>query len=584
MINIFKNLKKHEWVMLIVAVILVVLQVWIDLKLPEYTTNITRMFNTNSISTKKVLIQGGYLVSCALASMGLSIIVGFLVAMIGSGLAMTLREKLYDKVQSYSLTEIKRFSTASLITRTTNDVRQLQSFIAMGMQAIVKAPILAIWGILKLVGKSWEISFATFIGVFIVALVLVLIMSFAIPRFKKIQTLYDNLNRVTRENLTGVRVVRAYNAEEYEANRFAGANNSLAKNDVEVHRLMGLLNPVMSIVMSGLTLAIYCILAILINKASMLKKFILLGDIWVYTSWSMQIISAFMMIIMVAMMFPRVMVSVKRVNEVLNTDCSLKEGSGVLTDKKGEVEFRNVSFSYPDTKENCLHNISFSCKRGEVVAIIGATGSGKTSLINLIPRFYDATDGEVLVDGVNVKDYKISALNNKIGYISQRAIMLKGKISENVGLGEKDGEKPSADEILKALDVAQASDFVNTLEDGVDYEIAQGATNISGGQKQRINIARAISRNPEILIFDDSFSALDYKTDRNLRARLKSELKDTTCFIVAQRIGTIKNADKIIVLDNGEIVGMGKHSELLKDCSVYKEIALSQLNKEELDV
>ncbi len=583
MIKVFKNLKKKEWIMVVATIAFVVLQVWLDLKLPEYTTNITKMFNNNTLTTKKILKEGLFLLLCALGSACTSVVIGFLAAIVGAGLSKTLREKVYSKVQGYSMQEMKSFSTASLITRTTNDIRQVQTIIAIGTQAIVKAPILAIWGITKLIGKSWQISLTTFIAVLVISLSLMLIMSFAIPRFKKIQTLYDNINRVTRENLVGARVVRAYNAEDYEAQKFKKANAELTQNNVEVYRIMGLLSPIMSLVMNGLTLAVYALLAVLINKASMPDKFVIIGDIWLYTSWTMQIVGAFMMIIMVAMFMPRVLVSVKRVNEVLSKKSSIVDGKGAEPTVEGEVEFKNVSFSYPDTTEDCIKNISFKCNKGDTVAIIGATGSGKSTLINLIPRFYDATEGEVLVDGVNVKDYKLEELNNRIGYISQKAVLLKGKIKDNVSLGYVDGKKVDDSDITEALDVAQATEFIDSLDDGVEHKISQGATNVSGGQKQRLSIARAISRNPEILIFDDSFSALDYKTDKNLRSSLKKKFKDTTCFIVAQRIGTIKNADMILVLENGELVGKGTHEELLATCPVYQEIALSQLNKEELD-
>lgn len=583
MIKIFKDLNKKQWLMILLSVAFVVLQVWIDLRLPEYTTNITNMFNNNTLTTKKVLKEGIFLLLCALGSAVTSVIIGYLSARVGAGLSKTLREKVYSKVQGYSMQEMKSFSTASLITRTTNDIRQVQTIIAIGTQAIVKAPILAIWGITKLIGKSWKISLTTFIAVLVISLSLILIMSFAFPRFKKIQTLYDNINRVTRENLVGARVVRAYNAEEYEADKFKKANAELTKNNVEVYRIMGLLNPIMSLVMNGLTLAVYAIIAIMINNASIADKFVIIGDIWLYTSWTMQIVSAFMMIIMVAMFMPRVLVSVKRINEVLSKNSSIVDGKGVEPKVEGEVEFKDVSFTYPDASEDCLKNISFKCKKGDIVAIIGATGSGKSTLINLIPRFYDATEGEVLVDGVNVKDYKLEELNNRIGYISQKAVLLKGKIKDNISLGFVDGKKVDEKAVDEALDVAQAKEFVDSLDDGIDHKIAQGATNVSGGQKQRLSIARAISRNPEILIFDDSFSALDYKTDKNLRSSLKKKFKDTTCFIVAQRIGTIKNADLILVLENGELVGKGTHEELLASCPVYQEIALSQLNKEELN-
>lgn len=583
MFGMMKYLKKKEWLMVVIALALVVLQVWIDLKLPEFTTNITSMYYKGTVTVKKVLIQGIYLSVCAISSAGLSMITGLFAALIGSGLSKTLREKIFVKVQGYSMGEIKKFSTASLITRTTNDVRNVQSIIAMCLIVVVKAPILATWGILKLVNKSWQVSVATFVCVFIISLCLVIIMMFAIPRFKKIQTLYDNLNRVTRENLTGVKVVRAFNAEEYQKNKFSVANQDVYTNDLQIHKAMGFLGPVMSFMLSGLTVASYTIIALMINKADLFQKFVILGDIWLYTSWSMQIIGAFMLIIFACMMFPRFLVSVKRINEVLNTENSLKEGLGVETDLVGEIEFKNVSFKYPDSEEDSLKGISFKCHKGDTVAIIGATGSGKSSLINLIPRFYDVTDGEVLVDGKNVKDYKFDELHNKIGYISQKAVLLKGKIKDNISLGLKDGQKPNQEEIDRAIEIAQASDFVKNLEEGTDYQISQGGANVSGGQKQRLSIARAISRKPEILIFDDSFSALDFKTDKNLRATLKKEMKGTTCIIVAQRIGTIKNADLILVLDDGKIVGEGKHEELLKTCKEYKEIADSQFNKEEQD-
>lgn len=584
MIKVFKNLKKKEWAMMIVAVAFVVLQVWLDLKLPEYTTNITAMFKGGELTTKAILKQGGYLLLCAVGSACTSVVIGLLAALIGAGLSKTLREKVYSKVQGLSAQEMKSFSTASLITRTTNDIRQVQTIIAIGTQAIIKAPILAIWGISKLVGKSWQISLTTFVAVLVISLSLIAIMCFAIPRFKKIQTLYDNINRVTRENLVGARVVRAYNAEDYEQKKFEKANTELTKNNQEVYRIMGLLSPIMSLVMNFLTLAVYVIIAAMINNAGTIAaKSAIISDIWLYTSWTMQIVGAFMMIIMVAMFMPRVLVSVKRINEVLDSKNSIVDGAGANPEVEGEVEFKNVSFSYPDTQEDCLKNISFKCKKGDTVAIIGATGSGKSTLINLIPRFYDVTDGEVLVDGVNVKEYKIEDLNNRIGYISQKAVLLKGNIKDNISLGYVDGQKVDEASVNEALEVAQAKEFVDGLDDGIEHKISQGATNVSGGQKQRLSIARAISRKPEILIFDDSFSALDYKTDKNLRKSLKKNFDNTTCFIVAQRIGTIKNADMILVLEDGELVGKGTHEELLKNCPVYQEIALSQLNKEELD-
>ena len=484
---------------------------------------------------------------------------------------------------SFSHGEINKFSTASLITRSTNDVAQIQGFIAMGMQASIKALILAVWAICKIANKSWQWSTATAVAVGFLLVVVVTSLALALPRFKKIQTLTDNLNRVTRENLTGVRVVRAYNAEKYEEQKFEKANNDITQNHLFTQRVMAVMSPAMSMLMSGLSLAIYWIGAHLINEAPLVSKSVLMGDMVVFMSYSVQVIMAFIMLVMIFVMTPRSMVAGKRINEVLDTKSSILDGEGNIVpepNKTGEVEFKHVCFKYPNADEYVLKDITFTAKKGETVAIIGSTGCGKSTLVNLVPRFYDITEGSLTVDGVNVKDYKLADLHNKIGYVSQKAVMFSGTVESNISLGDYIKE-PTKEDMMTAIDTAQASDFIKT-EDDLNKPITQGGLNVSGGQKQRLSIARALLRAPEILIFDDTFSALDYKTDKKLRKAISQKLKDSTCLIVAQRIGTIKNADKIIVLEDGEIAGMGKHDELLKTCKVYQEIALSQLSKEEL--
>ncbi len=589
-----KHLKWKQWLSILLSVGLIVLMTWLDLKVPEYMQKITTLVETEGSSMTDVWINGGYMLLCAASSAVLSVIVGFIAARLSSGVARNLRSEIYDKVLSFSKKEMKSFSTASLITRSTNDVTQVQRVIAMGLQVLIKAPILAVWAILKILGKSWQWSATTAVAVIILMSVIITLIVIVMPKFKKMQTLTDNVNRITRENLTGLRVVRAYNAENYQADKFEEANDKLTKTSLFTNRLMSILSPVMSLVMSGLSLAIYWIGASIINGAGdqmvMVDgiltplKLVSFGDMVVFSSYAMQVVMSFVMLTMIFIMLPRASVSAKRINEVLNTQPQIVDGQGAVipTDIKGEIEFKNVSFKYPDADEYVLRDISFTAKQGETVAFIGSTGSGKSTLIDLIPRFYDAIEGQVLVDGVDVKDYKLDELHNKLGYVSQKAVMFSGSIKENISFGQREGDKPSEEEIKSAIKLAEAKNFVEKKEGGIDAMITQGGTNVSGGQKQRLSIARAIARKPEIFIFDDSFSALDYKTDKKLRKTLSTKLSTATSIIVAQRIGTIKNADKIIVLDSGEMVGMGTHDELLRSCEVYKEIALSQLSKEEL--
>ena len=580
---IFQNTKKREWLSVLAVVIFIVGQVFLDLKLPDYMQEITVMINGGTATTSAVLKSGGFMLLCAVSSALLSVCVGYIVARLSATVSARIRSKVFNKVLSFSHGEINKFSTASLITRSTNDVAQIQGFIAMGMQASIKALILAVWAICKIANKSWQWSTATAVAVGFLLVVVVTSLALALPRFKKIQTLTDNLNRVTRENLTGVRVVRAYNAEKYEEQKFEKANNDITQNHLFTQRVMAVMSPAMSMLMSGLSLAIYWIGAHLINEAPLVSKSVLMGDMVVFMSYSVQVIMAFIMLVMIFVMTPRSMVAGKRINEVLDTKSSILDGEGNIVpepNKTGEVEFKHVCFKYPNADEYVLKDITFTAKKGETVAIIGSTGCGKSTLVNLVPRFYDITEGSLTVDGVNVKDYKLADLHNKIGYVSQKAVMFSGTVESNISLGDYIKE-PTKEDMMTAIDTAQASDFIKT-EDDLNKPITQGGLNVSGGQKQRLSIARALLRAPEILIFDDTFSALDYKTDKKLRKAISQKLKDSTCLIVAQRIGTIKNADKIIVLEDGEIAGMGKHDELLKTCKVYQEIALSQLSKEEL--
>lgn len=580
---ICRQLNKKQCLSMLLIVGLVMLQVWLELEIPDYMSEITVLIQTEGNMISEILLAGGKMLVCAITSAICAIIVGYIVAKVSAGVSKKIRSELFNKVQSFSSNEIKNFSTASLITRSTNDITQIQMFIVMGLSALIKAPIMAIWAIVKISGKSYQWSIATAVAVIVLILSVITIISFVLPRFRKMQTLTDNINRITRENLTGLRVVRAYNAEEYQKNKFETANAELTNTNLTAHRVMSLLSPLMNAVMSGLPLAIYWIGAFLINSAFTPDKLTIFSDMVVFSSYAVQIVMSFMLLVIVFIMLPRASVSARRINEVLNTKSSIQDGEGVIieSNEQGKIEFKNVSFKYQDADEYVLKDINFKCNKGEVVAFIGSTGSGKSTLINLVPRFYDASDGEVLVDGKNVKDFKLKDLRDRIGYVSQRAVLFSGTVLSNVALGGED-EKPDEEDIHKAIEISQSSDFVSKMDKGINSHISQGGKNISGGQKQRLSIARALAKNPEIMIFDDSFSALDYKTDKALRSALNKEFEGTTIMIVAQRIGTIKDADKIIVLDEGNIVGMGKHKELLKSCPVYKEIALSQLSEEEL--
>ena len=552
--------------------------------MPDYMQQITVLVQTEGSKMKDILINGGYMLLCAFGSLLSSIFVGYLAANISATFSLKTRKKLFTKVESLPMQEVKKFQTSSLITRTTNDITQVEMLIAMGLQLLIKAPITAIWAITKILNKSVEWSIITAIAVAILLTVIICLMLIVMPRFKIVQKLTDKLNNVTRENLTGIRVVRAFNAEDYQEEKFNKVNNDLTSLQLFNQKCFSIMSPVMYLVMYFLTLSIYFVGATLIKDAMLADKLTLFGNMVVFSSYAMQIIMAFLMLAMIFMMLPRAQVSAKRINEVLDTEISIKDGniSSNKTKLKGCVEFKNVSFKYPDAEEYLLKDISFKANKGETVAFIGSTGSGKSTLINLIPRFYDVTDGEVLVDGINVKNYKEEFLHNKIAYVPQKAVMFDGTVSSNVSYGDN-GKEISDKKIKEAIRVAQAEEFVLKMDDKYSTHIASGGTNVSGGQKQRLSIARAIAREPEIYIFDDSFSALDYKTDSVLRHELKKYTKDATSIIVAQRIGTIMNADTIIVLDNGEVAGMGTHKELLKNCEVYKEIALSQLSKEELE-
>ena len=585
MLKLLKNVTKKQWLLALVCLILVFTQVWLELKMPDYMSQITQLVQTEGSSMKDILINGGYMLACAFGSLIAAIVTGYITARISSAFSMNIREKIFKKVENLAMQEVKSFSTSSLITRTTNDVTQIEMLISMGLQLLLKAPITAIWAVTKILNKSWQWSTITAIAVLVLLAVIGILTVIVLPRFKKVQKLIDKLNGVTRENLTGIRVVRAFNAEKYQENKFEEANQNLTNQQLFNQRVFSIMQPVMYIVMHMVTLAIYFVGAYLINEAEMSGKIALFGDMIVFSSYAMQVIMSFLMLAMIFMMLPRAQVSANRINEVLDKDISIKDGkiNKNTTKEVGTVEFKNVSFKYPDADEYLLKDISFKANKGETVAFIGSTGSGKSTLINLVPRFYDATDGEVLVDGVNVKDYTQEFLHNKIGYVPQKAVMFNGTVTSNISYGDNGKEKPNKDEVQKAIEVAQGKEFVEKMEGAYDAHIAQGGTNVSGGQKQRLAIARAIARNPEIYIFDDSFSALDYKTDSMLRKELKKYTKDATSLIVAQRIGTIMNADKIIVLDNGECVGQGTHKELLKNCEVYKQIALSQLSEEELN-
>ena len=585
MLKLIKNFTKKEWILALMCLVLVVTQVWLELKMPDYMSEITKLVQTEGSQMKDILVNGGYMLACALGSLVAAVITGYITSRISSNFSKTIRKKLFNKVEDLAMQEVKQFSTSSLITRTTNDITQIEMLIAMGLQLLIKAPITAIWAITKILNKSWQWSAITAVAVAILMATIATLMVIVLPRFKKVQKLIDKLNGVTRENLTGIRVVRAFNAEQYQEEKFDKANNNLTNQQLFNQKVFAVMQPMMYIIMYMVTLSIYYVGAYLIKDAGMADKISLFGDMVVFSSYAMQVIMSFLMLAMIFMMLPRAQVSANRINEVLDTEISIKDGkiNTKTNNEVGTVEFKNVSFKYPDADEYLLKDISFKANKGDTVAFIGSTGSGKSTLINLIPRFYDATEGEVLVDGINVKNYTQEFLHDKIGYVPQKAVMFNGTVKSNISYGDNGKEKPTDEQIKKAIEVAQGTEFVEKMDGQYDAHMAQGGTNVSGGQKQRLSIARAIARNPEIYIFDDSFSALDYKTDSVLRKELKKYTSDATSLIVAQRIGTIMNADQIVVLDNGVIVGKGTHKELLKTCEVYKQIALSQLSKEELE-
>jgi len=581
-----KRLNGREWLMFAAIFLFVMAQVWLDLEIPGRMSEITRLVQTPGGQLAEIWRAGGFMLLCALGSLLASVAVGFFSARIAASYSQRLRSDLFAKVDAFSMEEISRFSTASLITRSTNDVTQIQMLITMGMQVVIKAPVMAVWAIAKIAGKGWEWSLATGITLLILVAMVALVMAFVLPKFRKMQELMDNLNRVTMENLAGLRVIRAYNAEGFQQGKFERANEEITATQLFTSRSMAILMPAMSITLSGLSLAIYWIGAHLINAAGAAEKLTIFSDMVVFSSYAMQVIMAFMMVVLAFLMLPRAIVSARRINEVLETRPSIADGTVEegLPGMEGEIEFRNVSFKYPGAEEYVLRNVSFRAAKGETIAFIGSTGSGKSTAVNLIPRFYDATEGEVLVDGVNVRDYRLEALRNKIGYVPQKAVLFKGTVKSNVAFGENGREEPSEEDVRRAVRIAQGADFVEQMEGQYGAEVAQGGTNLSGGQKQRLSIARAVCRRPEIYIFDDSFSALDYRTDRVLRSVLKKETAGVTTVIVAQRIGTILDADRIIVLDEGRVAGMGTHRELLKTCAVYREIAMSQLSEKELAI
>lgn len=583
MLKLLKYLTKGDWGLAVLALGFIVAQVWLDLTMPDYMSEITTLVQTEGSAMSDILIAGGKMLACALGSFAASIVAAVCAARIAANFAATLREKLFDQVQSFSMAEIGKFSTASLITRSTNDVMQVQMLIVMGLQVLLKAPIMAVWAIFKIAGKSWQWTMSTGVAVAVLLLIVVVCIIVAMPKFRQLQKLTDDINRVTRENLTGLNVIRAYNAEGYQEDKFEDANQRLTKTQLFANRTMAFLMPSIQMVMSGLTLAVYWIGAYLVENAQMADKLPIFSDMIVFSQYAMQVVMAFMMLVMIFIILPRASVAAKRILEVLNTHSSIQDGSVTQSKPgmKGEIEFRNVSFRYPDADGDVLQNITFTAHQGETVALIGATGCGKSTVINLIPRFYDATQGQVLVDGVDVREYNQHALRDKIGYVSQKSILFSGTVASNVAYGDN-GKPSSEEEVAQAVRTAQAEEFVLKMPEKYDGYIAQGGSNLSGGQKQRLSIARAVCRHPEIFIFDDSFSALDYKTDRTLRETLQKECGDSTRIIVAQRIGTIRDADKIIVLEEGKIAGMGKHDQLMASCPVYQQIALSQLSKEEL--
>lgn len=584
MLKLLGKFTKKEWLLAALSVAFVVVQVWLSLTMPDYMREITMLIQTPGSEMPEILSAGGTMLACALGSLAASVVTAVCAARIGTSFSANVRRLLFAKVQAFSMEEIGHFSTASLITRSTNDMTQVQMLIVLGLQMLIMAPIMAVWAICKIADKQWEWTMSTAAAVGVLLIVVLVALVLALPKFRKLQQLTDDLNRVTRENLTGLRVVRAYNAEDYQEHKFDLANDNLTRTQLFAQRTLAFLMPSIQLIMSGLSLAIYWIGAVLIDAANMVGKVSLFSDMMVFSQYAIQVVMSFMMLVMIFMLLPRAQVAAKRINEVLATEPAIHDGTRTegAEGHAGEVVFKNVSFRYPDAEDSVIENISFTAKRGETIAFIGATGCGKSTVVNLIPRFYDASEGEVLVDGVNVREYTQQALRDKIGYVSQKAILFAGSVRDNINFGDN-GRGPISGEMVKqAIATAQATEFIEQMEDGYDGRVSQGGDNFSGGQKQRLSIARAVARQPEIFIFDDSFSALDYKTDRTLRATLDRECGDATRFIVAQRIGTIRDADKIIVLDEGRIAGMGTHDELIKTCEVYQQIALSQLSKEEL--
>ena len=584
MVKLLKKLTWKDFILAAAAFVFIIVQVWLSLTMPDYMSEITKLVQTKGSKMNDILIAGGKMLACALGSLLAAVCTSICASKISSNFSANLRGQVFHKVQSFSMEEIGNFSTASLITRSTNDITQVQMLIVMGLEVLLKAPIMAVWALCKISTKNWQWTASTGVAVVVLLSFVGVCVAVALPKFKKLQSLTDNLNRVTRENLTGLNVVRAYNAEGYQQKKFNDANDELTKTQLFANRTMGTMMPGIQMVMNGLMLAIYWIGAYLISNAQMFDKLTIFSDMIVFTQYAMQVVMSFMMLVMIFVLLPRASVSAKRINEVLDMPLSIKDGTkeNGIDGKKGEVEFRNVSFCYPDAEKDVIEDISFTALKGETIAFIGSTGCGKSTVINMIPRFYDATKGEVLVDGVNVKEYTQKVLRNKIGYVSQKAVLFTGSIKSNVAYGDNGTKGFTDDDVKQAIETAQAKEFVDKTEGGIDAFVAQGGSNFSGGQKQRLSIARAICRHPEILIFDDSFSALDYKTDRVLRDTLRKTCADATRFIVAQRIGTIRDADKIIVLDDGKIAGMGKHNELMETCEVYRQIAYSQLSKEEL--